>query len=136
MDVSYIVHATEDVDRVKDAVMRLLEIDAGPELEEMSGHFGNPILKGAFHLHGEEAERSFGALRARLPPELKSKIVNELSKLIDEHSSLFLRFDKQRMVKGELAEGTNDVVRIKVKPRAFLMKDSASDFFAGMLEAG
>ena len=136
MDVSYLVHATEDVDKVNDAVTRLLEIEGSPELEEMSGHFGNPIMKAAFHLHGEEAARSFGALRAKLPPEVRSRIVNEIGQLIDEHSSLFLRFDKQRLVKGELAEGTSDVVRIKVKPRAFLMKGRATDFFAGMLEAG
>ena len=136
LDVSCILHATEDGARVSAAVRDLVGEGATFELDEMQGHFGNSIRKLSLHLHGADATRAFARLVARMPEVLRSSVAGDMDKLVDEHSSLYLRFDKQRLVQGELAAGYDDTVRLKVKPRAFLMHGQAKDFFLSQMKAG
>ena len=135
LDVSYLLHATEDADKVAAAVRELVG-DAAPfESEEMEGHFGNSIRKVNIHLHGEDAGNAFSRLTARMPQALKVSVAKDIDDLIDEHSSLYLRFDKQCLVKGEIATGYNEAIRLKVKPRAYLMHGHAKNFFLDKLKA-
>jgi RNA binding exosome subunit len=133
LDVSYLLHATEDIQKVNSAVTKLVGAAAPPEIEEMTGHFGNSIRRVSFHLHGIEAMKSFQGFMERLPQGLRAELAMNVGKNLDEHSSLFLRFDKQRLVQGDVVMGANDAIRIKVKPRAYLMKGGANEFFATLL---
>jgi RNA binding exosome subunit len=135
LDVSFLLHATEDADRMAAAVRELVGGDPHFEFEEMEGHFGNIITKVGLHLHGEDATKAFARLTARMPGALRRAVEEDIDKLVDEHSSLYLRFDKQQLVQGEIASGYDDAVRMKVKPRAFLMHGQARDFFLGQLKA-
>ena len=133
-DVTYILHATEDAGKVSAAVRALVGEEVAFELEEMNGHFGNGIRKVSLHLHGSEATRAFARLKTRMPDTLKRSVSGDIDSLIDEHSSLYLRFDKQRLVQGEVTAGYDDAIRLKVKPRAFLMHGHARDFFLSQLK--
>ena len=134
LDLSYLLHATEDADRVADAVRGLVGVENPFEFEEMEGHYGNNIRRVSLHLHGEDATRALARLTQKMPQALKDATAREIDKLIDEHSSLYLRFDKQRLIRGELAAGYDDAIRLKIKPRAYLMHGHAKDFFLGQLE--
>jgi len=134
LDVTYLLHATEDADRVATAVRGLVGSEAPFESEEMEGHFGNRILKVSVHLHGDQATEAFAVLTARIPGGLREELAKDIDRLLDEHSSLFLRFDKQKLVMGEVAAGYEDAIRLKVKPRAFLMHGHAGEFFLGQLK--
>ena len=136
LDVSYLLHATEDADKVAASVTGLVGGEATFEFEDMEGHFGNIIRKVGVHLHGDQATKAFGALTSRIPWELREELANEIDKFVDEHSSLFLRFDKQKLVRGEIALGYDDAIRLKVKPRAFVMHGHAKEFFFEQLKAG
>jgi len=136
LDVSLLLHATEDSERVIVAVRRLIDVDGPLEIEEMEGHFGNRIKKVGVHLHGDQATKAFALLTTRMPGELRKELAKDIDKLVDEHSSLFLRFDKQKLVKGEIAVGYEDAIRLKIKPRAFLMHGHAREFFLEQLKAG
>jgi RNA binding exosome subunit len=135
LDVSYLLHATEDPERVAAAVRWLVGSEAPFESEEMEGHFGNSIRKVSAHLHGEDATRAFARLMARMPRALRESVAKEIDGLIDEHSSLYLRFDKQRLVQDEIATGYGEAIRLKVKPRTYLVHGHARDFFLGQLKA-
>jgi RNA binding exosome subunit len=134
LDVSYLLHATEDANTVGSAVTDLLGIEIHPEVEELKGHFGNVIIKVSFRLHGTDATKSFENVSSKLPRSLKNDIVDQIDQLLDEHASLFLRLDKQKLVRGELALGTQDAIRLKVKPRGFLVGRQVEGFFASLLE--
>jgi len=136
LDVSYLLHATEDADKVAAPVSGLVGSEATFEFEDMEGHFGNSIRKVAVHLHGDQATRAFAALIGSMPGELRRELAKEIDKFVDEHSSLFLRFDKQKLVEGEIAAGYEDAIRLKVKPRVFLMHGHAREFFLEQLKAG
>ena len=64
-----------------------------------------------------------------IPEGARKEVMADLPSYLDEHSSLFLRFDKQSLVKGRVALGSADVVRVKVKPRGFMMKGAATGFY-------
>ncbi len=136
LDVSFLLHATEDLEKVSLAVGAIIGVDAPAEVEEMTGHFGNRIRRVSFRLHGEDATASFFRLARRLPEPLKAELTRDMDRFLDEHSALFLRLDKQSLVEGELRLGSGDAVRLKVKPRAFMMTGSAGGFFARLLEGG
>jgi len=133
LEVSYLLHATEDPEKVRSAVARIIHTDALPETQDMVGHFGNGITMVTFHLNGDDATEAFRALASRLPRELRSELIGGMDLYLDEHSSFFVRLDKQSLVGGKLALGTKDAVRIKAKPRGYVMKGRAKDFFAGLL---
>ena len=133
MEVSYFLHCTEDAKKVNSAVAELVAPGARMEEEGMVGHFGNPIVAVTLRLHGDDALVSLQGLVARLPRPLRVELAKEIDKHVDEHSALYLRLDKQELVQGRVKAGSVDVVRIRVKPRAFAMKGRAKEFFVETL---
>ena len=113
------VHATEDLDRVEGAVGAALSYSGAPEKEELEGHFGNKIVLLKIHLTGQDAARALSALAAKMTHEQKVSSL-EVGGPIDQHSALFLRFDKQALVAGRVVPGSGDSLRVKVKPRGFV----------------
>ena len=107
-----------------------------PEIDEMEGHFGNKILRVRFHMTGDDATRAFGRISARLPAQLKEELTKNIGAHLDDHSALFLRFDKQRLLTGSLAVGAADPVRVKVKARVFLVRGGAPEFYSKLLVEG
>jgi len=136
IEVTYIVHATEDPQALAKAVSTLFSINAVPKQEQMEGHFGNAITRVRYHLTGEDAAVALGSIAARLPALTKGWLKSGIGELLDEHSTLYLRFDKQRLVTGTLEEGTGDPVRIRVKPRVFLLRGGAKEFYSKILLGG
>lgn len=101
------VHATEDEDRVRDAllwVMGLLGQDRAAdhvERKRLKGHFGNDIL----HLEaGHRSERlATQALRRLLADKaLRAPLRESLAARLDEDRVLHLRLDKQEAVQRRL----------------------------------
>ena len=133
LEVTYFVHATEDRVKIERAVARLLGQEPNPETEALEGHFGNQIARIRVHLTGEGAASGFSRLVGSLPAGVIDQLVAELGSHLDEHSALFVRLDKQSLVSGSVSLGTSDPVRVKVKPRIFMVKGGAADFYAGLL---
>ena len=133
VEVTYLIHATEDKARVEGAIAKVLAIEAQSVVERLEGHFGNEILSARLHIVGEEANLAFRAVLARLPKDLKAALLANIGAFIDENSSFFLRLDKQRLVAGTLALGSGDSVRLKVKPRLFLLRGRAAEFYARLI---
>ena len=134
VEVTYLVHATEDPDTLRRAVSALLGSSAEPEGEQLEGHFGNTIVKVRLHLTGDEASNAFRSVLKTIPSGLKREILSDLASFLDEHGAFFLRLDKQRLVAGFPALGSGDAVRLKVKPRLFLVKGSAPKFYEQLIE--
>ncbi|HEV2226391.1 MAG TPA: RNA-binding domain-containing protein [Nitrososphaerales archaeon] len=133
VEITYLIHGTEDEQKVEGAIVKVLAIEAQPAVERLEGHFGNEILSVRLHIVGEEANLAFKAVVARLPKDLKAGLLGNIGAFIDEHSSFFLRLDKQQLVAGTLALGSGDSVRLKVKPRLFLLKGGAAEFYGRLI---
>ena len=130
VEVSYFLHATEDPEKVRAAIARLSGRDAEAQADELLGHFGNKILRVTVSFKGGDADSAFRTMVSQLPGQMRLELVADLEEHLDDHSALFLRFDKERLVSGFLSAGTTNSVRVKVKPRAFLVRGGARDFYS------
>jgi RNA binding exosome subunit len=130
LEITYLVHATEDPEKLEGAVGSLLSGGAPSQTEEMEGHYGNAIGRVRVHITGEEAQEAFRRMVSALGREQKDEILGSLASHMDEHSALFIRFDKQALASGKLSLGPSDPVRVKVKPAPFLLGRDAAGFYA------
>jgi RNA binding exosome subunit len=139
VEVSYFVHSTEDAWRLGERVREALEIQCEQpqkqqeEESRLEGHFGNVILHVRYHLLGADAERVVERLASRLVPASKRDLSENLEKSLDEHSALYLRLDKQSLVEDRFEFSTADPVRLKVKPRLFIVKGGAPAFYRSVM---
>jgi RNA binding exosome subunit len=116
--VSVHAHATEDEQRVFDALKKILPSKMEVRRDVMKGHYGNPIVG----LEARISQRS--AIKELWHRVLASLRKGELEALkytvhqkVDDSCNLYLRFDKQVALKGELvlAEGGDSIhMRLKV----------------------
>ncbi len=135
VEVSYFVQATEDETRIAESVSRALGLDGPPSKEELQGHYGNPILHVRYHIISEGAGAVFKRIVSMLPEEPKEELVRSISEHLDEHNALYLRLDKQLIMDGRFGLSDSDPVRVKVKPRLFLLKQGAPAFYLGAIGA-
>ena len=133
LEVSYLMHSTEDPDKLASAVEKTLGINAAPTIEELEGHFGNRIVHVVYHLTGQAASSAFVELARGMPSSVKREVFRNIGDMLDEHSAMYLRLDRQSLVRGELALGGTEPVRVRVKPRLFLVKGGAAEFYRGIL---
>lgn len=119
-EISFIIHATEDEEKVLENVMKKLSIPKEIfKVRKMEGHFGNPIHLYYAKLSGNNAENFAKQLFLSLNNIDKNLMKLELWKYVDEHGSLYLRIDKQTLFedKGKLRLAQEDAVRVKLKAK-------------------
>ena len=134
VEVTYLIHATEDEGKVEAALTKLFGMPLVASKDSLLGHFGNPITMGRVHLTGDEAASAFGSLVSALPRGVRREVALDIGSHIDEHMALYLRLDKQRLVSGSVALGEDDAVRIRVKPRMHVLRGGAREFYLSQLE--
>ena len=134
MEVSCFIHATEDEGKVAGAIANELKISGEPHRERLDGHFGNEVIHLRYHLTGEGAWIAFSVIADRLGGDNLHALLQGLDSAIDEHSALFLRFSKQDLVMGRLALSAGDPIRVRVKPRQFMIRGDVTRFYFQLLE--
>jgi len=137
IEISYIIQATEDEDKVRRAVAALVGVDLPEERQEAEGHHGNKIVWVRHRLAGEEAGAGLRGIVSRMGGDEKDTILAGLDSGLDEHSALYMRLSKQALVmKGTAVLASSDPIRIKVKPRSHLVKRDPAGFYSRLLEKG
>ena len=131
VEVSFLVHATEDESRLVEAVNSFFSLSE-PEVEALEGHFGNKISHVTYSVTRGEASRLFSRIAALLSGEETVAILGDRGRNIDERGALYLRFSKQELLGGRLILAESDPVRVKFKPRGYMRGDPAA-FYASML---
>lgn len=134
LEISCFVQATEDQEKLRRAIEQYLFIHQGPEVENLEGHFGNIIVDLRWHLTGDQAWTSFQTLMSLLGKDGRRELVRELDAHLDEHGALYVRLNKQTLVSGVAMLSSGDPVRIRVKPRSFMMKGPPGQFYSRIME--
>lgn len=115
--ISFFVHATEDIERILldlSNTFGLKETDIA--CESVEGHFGNLITLIKVHVIGERSMLVARCLTSHLSKCAKSNIMSELRISMDQHDSLYLRFDRQTLHR-QLELDDDEPIRIKLKPK-------------------
>lgn len=117
LEVSAIVHATEDEGKVIRALMNALPEAAARRLSikrgRYSGHHGNPITFLRANLRGPHPKEALRHVLANLPDEDRKALYSGLGGYVDESGNLYIRLDKQRAYLNELRLSQADPIRLK-----------------------
>ena len=127
VDVRFCAHATEDVDKVMEAVQNVLPSDHTENISfrrsNLEGHYGNPITFFDARIKDKETVR---ALVENLSANLSSLDKDELSRTINrcvEKGSLYIRLDKQAALQDKIKFATSDPIRIRIRFRKSKTED-------------
>ena len=134
LEVSCFVQATEDQRKISDSILRAFAIGQEPEAEDLEGHFGNSIVNLKWHLTGEQAWTSFRALMSFLGKDGRRELTRELGAYLDDHGALYIRLNKQTLVRGMASFSSSDPIRVRVKPRSFMMKGAPGQFYERVMQ--
>lgn len=135
LEVSYFIQATEDEGRVRLAVKALLGGELPEERQEAEGHHGNMIVWMRHHLTGEAAVAGFKGILSHMGEDEREAILGDLRSGLDEHNALYIRLSKQVLVmKGAAVLASSDPIRVRVKPRSYLVKGDPAAFYARLFE--
>ncbi len=120
-EVSTFVHATEDENKVKAALMAIIPEKYHQTIEinreRLSGHWGNEIIHLWVELKGQSQVADLIKLLASKMSEIdKSIISSQLQLFLDQEYHIHMRFNKQKAYKSILVlddEG-DDIIRVKI----------------------
>ncbi len=127
VDVRFCAHATEDLDKVMEAVQNILPNEYLEEItfnrSSLEGHYGNPIT---FFETRIKDKKTVKALVEQLAANLSVLDKDELDRTIHrcvEKGSLYIRLDKQAAFKGKTKLVTSDPIRIRIRFRKSKTED-------------
>ena len=118
--ISAIVHATEDVDRVLQALSRLFPEGSSPskaETRRFNGHYGNEIRIVDLSIRGATARSFLKYLWKGLTSFDRALILDTLDKHLDPSGGLHLRLDKEEIFRGVLRMKDQDPIKIHLSFR-------------------
>jgi RNA binding exosome subunit len=136
LELSCLVHATEDEGRVRSSLKAALGTEEEGEAQELTGHFGNRIVQITYHLTGEEAAHALASVLSKLSKGARAEALANLESMVDQHSALYVRLDKQSVMRGSFELGNKEPVRVRVKPRLYSLKGGAIEFYRAALAGG
>ena len=126
--IDVIVHATEDISKIFQSFEDVLEIkEEDFAIEEVNGHYENPIIMLNVNLVKKQAQN----FMKKLLELLHSKQVNELIEEIEErtvNSRFHMRLDKQELIKGNLVVREKETIKLKIHTPVYNKKDTVKTF--------
>lgn len=115
VDLRTFCYATEDEQRVEEALRTLLPEDFPIDRVESEGHFGDRILVLSARVEKADELRTVLSRLDGLPAEQVEQLGAELDERVDENCSFFLTLDKQAAHGGEVRLGDGITLRAKVE---------------------
>lgn len=108
-------YATEAEDRVERALRTFLPDGVDIKRSTTEGHFGDPIVVRSIRLENVDDVRVVLAAVESLPSDECDRLEAELAERIDEDCNLYVTFDKQAAVDGDVRLGEGITVRGKIE---------------------
>ena len=127
IDIRFFVHATENLDKVVEAVQHLLPSDYIDDIlfkkKNLEGHYGNPITLFETRIKNREIIKAFVENLSLRLDELDKETLRKEIDLHVEKGNLYVRIDKQAALQGELKLCTADPIRVRVRFRKKKIED-------------
>jgi RNA-binding protein len=124
--ISAIVHATEDTDRVHQAMIRVFPNGSVPskmETRRSYGHYGNEIRMIDLSIRGGPANSLIEHVWKSLSSFDRASVLRELDSHVDNGGVLHLRFDKEEAFRGIVKLKDQDPIKIQLSFRARIKSD-------------
>ncbi|NIM45869.1 MAG: hypothetical protein GTO54_09655 [Nitrososphaeria archaeon] len=123
--ISFIIHATEDEEKVVKAIANALKIDdlmASLSTQRLTGHFRNPILYVKWLLPGKRTYEAVESVLRALDATDKVYLERHLEEFADKKGNIYLRLKKQDLCLGRIALSNAGGIKIyaKIKDKEIL----------------
>jgi RNA-binding protein len=116
-EISIIVHATENQDKILQSINDVLSISAERFSSNISeGHWGNKIILLSAVITTAEANSLISKILSTLNKIDRHSLSDFFDNYIDEKGNLYIRLDKQRICQGRTSLSDNDSIRIRLRP--------------------
>jgi len=119
IDIRFFAHATEDLDKVIEAVQNVLPANYVDDIvfrrDNLQGHYGNPILLFETRIKKKEIVKAVVENFSSHLRESNRKALHEEIDLYVQKGSLYIRLDKQAAFQGELKLCTTDAIRLRIR---------------------
>ena len=121
IEIRAVAHATENLEKVKQAVGTILP-ETQPPVEftvtQTRGYYGNPIRVVVVKLSRPlDLNPLFHSLVSHLAENTRTRIQGTLGERVDKKGSLYLRFDKQDGLQGSLQLRDDDPIHVRIRFR-------------------
>ena len=122
--INLILHATEDEKKVLEGLENIFQIEQKDfQVEQVPGHFNNPILLISSKLKKRNAEKFLRQLCGNLNKDDFADVYEN----VEEHvtsAGLSLRLSKQEMVSGILRISREDAIKINISTPVYVKNET------------
>ena len=134
--IEVIVHATEDVEKILKAFFEQFNISEDEfSRQNLTGHFENPITLLRAKIKKNDARNFLQRLLSKIPKDQISEIIEDIENHIQD-STLYLRFGKQDLVKGNMIVQEKDAVKFKIFTPIYKKNDIVKNYVKLLTETG
>jgi len=121
--IDLILHATEDFQKIADPLNDLFAIEREEiTKQELSGHFGNPILMLHVEVKKKRADQFIKKLVSLIPRDTMNELLTNIEEQIFE-STLYIRFSKQNLVKKILTLEEKAPIRVAIYTPTYVKRE-------------
>jgi RNA binding exosome subunit len=119
LDIRFVAHATEDENKVLEAVHNILPVDYQKDVlfnrNVVEGHYGNPITFFDARINDKEIVRALVEnISSKLSILDKEELSREFDRYVDK-GSFYIRLDKQAALQKIIKLLINDPIRIRIR---------------------
>jgi len=122
--INLILHATEDENKILEKLEGVFQIERENfQIEQIPGHFNNPILLISSKLKKKIAEKFVKILFSKI----KKDDFQEIYQNVDEYvtsSGLSLRLSKQKMISEILTVSKEDAIKINISTPVYVKNET------------
>ena len=122
--INLILHATENEKKVFEELENNFQIEQSEfQVEEVSGHFNNPILLISSKLKRKTAQNFVSLFFSKMKKEEFEEIFNCVENYVTS-SGLNLRISKQKLMSGILALSREDTIKINISTPVYVKNET------------
>ena len=122
--INLILHATENEKKVFEELENNFQIKQSEfEVEEVSGHFNNPILLISSKLKRKTAQNFASLFFSKMKKEEFEDVFNYVEDYVTS-SGLSLRISKQKLMSGILALSREDTIKINISTPVYVKNET------------
>ena len=122
--INLILHATENEKKVFEEIENNFQIEQSEfQVEEVSGHFNNPILLISSKLKRKTAQNFISLFFSKMKKEEFEDVFNYVEDYVTS-SGLSLRISKQKLMSGILALSREDTIKINISTPVYVKNET------------
>ena len=122
--INLILHATEDENKVLEKLEENLGIEQKDfQIEQIPGHFNNPILLVSSKLKRKPAQNFVSLFFSKMKKDEFQEIFEDVENFVTS-SGLSLRISKQKLISGILTLSKEDTIKINISTPVYVKNET------------